>query len=58
MSKPKWQVLTDEECERTEVLRVSGGWLYRTRTYGYDRDGEANYHLVPAVALTFQPERS
>jgi hypothetical protein len=46
---PKWQTLTEEGAERTEMLRVSGGWLYRTTRWS--RNSEPI-----SVALAFQPD--
>ncbi|UTC29684.1 hypothetical protein BAJUN_00540 [Bajunvirus bajun] len=32
MARNKWELLTEEAAEKTDRLKVEGGWVYRTRT--------------------------
>jgi hypothetical protein len=45
----RWEKLTEEAGEKTDRLRVKGGWLYRTRTI-------STGHSYPAMA--FVPDHS
>ncbi len=46
---PRWQTLTDDGFEKTQQLRTSGGWLFRTIVYSASAPS-------PCVALAFQPD--
>ncbi len=61
MNQPaEWKTLTEEGDERTEVLRVPGGWLYRTRVYAWERNPvmEDTVQTVVGVAMCHVPERA
>ena len=46
----KWEIVTDESYERTDRLKVDGGYLYRTRRCLEEEVGAMAY--VPAIDLT------
>jgi hypothetical protein len=54
---PSWELLTEAPDERTERLRVDGGWLYRTAVFVSQPDGEKTRYVGATVALAFVPEQ-
>jgi hypothetical protein len=54
MSAPLWRQVTEQGSlyERTDKLRVPGGWLYRTQFY------HPTTGVTVATSMVFQPERS
>ena len=47
-----WLTVDERALEVTDRLMVPGGWLYRTRMWGYEETG------VPSVAMVFVPDTS
>lgn len=55
MAKARWEKLTEDGGEKTDRMRVEGGWLYRTRTV-YSGGSSPALAFVPDTPIEVLPK--